>query len=43
MTERLILGNMERGDEGAGRLADALWSRIIRNYLYKPLLHCRLV
>jgi hypothetical protein len=27
----------------AGRLGEPIWSSVVRNYIYKPLLHCRML
>jgi hypothetical protein len=34
-----IRGLQQRNQWG-GRLAEPIWSRVVRNYVYKPLLHC---
>lgn len=31
---------LEQQNCGAGRLAEPMWGRFMRNYIYKPLLHC---
>jgi hypothetical protein len=37
------LHRLQQRNWGAGRLAEPIWSSVMRNYIYKPLLHCHLL
>jgi hypothetical protein len=37
------LQSLQQRNRCAGRLAEPIWSRVVRNYLYKPLLHCHML
>jgi hypothetical protein len=37
------LRRFRRRSRSAGRLAEPIWSSVVRNYIYKPLLHCRVL
>jgi hypothetical protein len=37
------LRRLQQRNRGAGRLAEPIWSSVMRNYIYKPLLHCHLL
>jgi hypothetical protein len=36
------LHGLRQRNQEAGRLAEPLWSNVVRNYIYKPLLHCHI-
>ena len=35
------LTRFQEANQGVDRLVEPLWGRLMRNYIYKPLLHCR--
>jgi len=37
------LRSLQQRNRCAGRLAEPLWSSVVRNYVYKPLLHCHML
>jgi hypothetical protein len=37
------LQSLQQRNRCAGRLAEPIWSRVVRNYVYKPLLHCHML
>jgi hypothetical protein len=37
------LHEFQQQNRSPGRLREPLWGRVMRNYVYKPLLHCRVV
>jgi hypothetical protein len=37
------LRSLQQRNRGAGRLAEPIWSSVMRNYIYKPMLHCHLL
>jgi hypothetical protein len=37
------LRSLQQRNRGGGRLAEPLWSSVVRNCVYKPLLHCHLL
>jgi Sulfotransferase family len=37
------LRRFRRRNRCAGRLAEPIWSSVVRNFIYKPLLHCRVL
>jgi hypothetical protein len=37
------LQSLQQRNRCAGRLAEPIWSSVVRNYVYKPLLHCRML
>ena len=37
------LEELRRRNSNSGQLREPLWGRIMRNYVYKPLLHCRVM
>jgi hypothetical protein len=37
------LRSLQQGNRCPGRLAEPIWSSVVRNYVYKPLLHCHML
>jgi hypothetical protein len=37
------LRSLQHQNRGVGRLVEPMWGRLMRNYVYKPLLHCRAI
>ena len=35
--------SLQQGNRCPGRLAEPIWSSVVRNYVYKPLLHCHML
>ena len=37
------LRSLQQRNRCVGRIAEPIWSRVMRNYVYKPLLHCHML